>query len=294
VPEAPLLLAVPNVSEGRDTDALEAIERAFHPAAFLDLHLDADHGRAVFTLAAEQGELAGALLSGAREIVERIDLNGHRGLHPHVGALDVMPVVYLDDERRGAACAEALTAAALVGEELEVPVFLYGELATRPEHRERAFLREGGWRALAERIASGELAPDYGPARIHPTAGAVLVAARPPLIAFNLDLATDDVEVARSIAAELRESGGGLPGVRAMGLFLEGRGRAQVSTNVHDFRVTPLRMVVEVVRQRAEIAEAELVGLAPEAAFEGFPDEVEIRGFSPERHLLENVLAALR
>jgi glutamate formiminotransferase / 5-formyltetrahydrofolate cyclo-ligase len=294
VPEAPLLLAVPNVSEGRDTDALEAIERAFHSAAFLDLHLDADHGRAVLTLAAEQGELARALLSGAREVVERIDLNGHRGLHPHVGALDVMPIVYLDDERRGAACAEALTAAALVGNELEVPVFLYGELATSPEHRERAYLRQGGWKALGERIARGELTPDYGPARIHPTAGAVLAAARPPLIAFNLDLVTDDVALARRVASDLRESGGGLPGVRAIGLLLEDRGRAQVSTNVHDYRITPLRMVVEAVRRHAEIAEAELVGLAPEAAFERFPEDVHIRGFSPERHLLENVLAALR
>jgi glutamate formiminotransferase len=294
VPEAPLLLAVPNVSEGRDTDALEAIERGFHPAAFLDLHLDADHGRAVFTLAAHQGELAQALLSGAREVVERIDLNAHRGLHPHVGALDVLPVVYLDDDRRGAACAEALTAAALVGEELELPVFLYGDLATRPEHRERAFLREGGWKALGERIASGELVPDYGPARLHPTAGAMLVAARPPLIAFNLDLATGDVDLARRIAAELRESGGGLAGVRALGLYLDDRGRAQVSTNVHDYRLTPLWMVVDAVRRRAEIAEAELVGLAPEAAFERFPRDIHLRGFSPERHLLENALQALR
>src|SRR5919201_5936234 len=130
MPEPPLLLAVPNVSEGRDHEALEAIERAFHPAAFLDLHVDADHGRAVFSLAAEQGRLAEALLTGAREVIERVDLNRHEGVHPHVGALDVMPVVYLDEERRGAACAEALTAAATIGEELELPVFLYGELAT--------------------------------------------------------------------------------------------------------------------------------------------------------------------
>jgi len=286
----PLLMAVPNVSEGRDTVALEAIERAFHPAAFLDLHVDADHGRAVFTLAGEQGRLAGALLGGAREAATRLDLNRHQGLHPHVGALDVMPVVYLDEERRGAACAEALTAAALIGEELELPVFLYGQLATRPEQRERAYLRDGGWRRLAQRIESGELVPDYGPKGIHPTAGALLAAARPPLIAFNLDLATEDVEVARRIAAGLRESGGGLPGVRAVGLYLPERGRAQVSTNVQNYTASPLRAVVEVVREQAEIAEAELVGLAPEAAFAGFPDDVPLRGFSPERHLIENAL----
>src|SRR5215208_3981785 len=192
MPDLPLLLAVPNVSEGRDTATLEAIERGFHPAAFLDLHVDADHGRAVFTLAGEQGLLAEALLTGAREVVARVDLNRHEGLHPCVGALDVMPVVYLDTERRGAACAEAVTAAALIGEELELPVFLYGDLATKPEHRERADLRDGGWRALAWRLESGELVPDYGPPRIHPSAGGLLAAARPPLIAFNVDLATDD------------------------------------------------------------------------------------------------------
>jgi glutamate formiminotransferase / 5-formyltetrahydrofolate cyclo-ligase len=294
MPDSSLLLAAPNVSEGHDTAVLEAIERAFHPAAFLDLHVDGDHGRAVFTLAAEQGRLAEALLAGAREVVARVDLTGHEGLHPCVGALDVVPVVYLDDARRGAACAEALTAAATIGEELELPVFLYGELATRPEQRERSFLREGGWRAMAQRIESGELVPDYGPSRIHPTAGALLAAARPPLIAFNVDLETDDVEVARRIAAGLRESGGGLPGVRALGIYLPGRGRAQVSTNVHDYRMTPLRDVVERVREQADVAEAELVGLAPEAAFEGFPDDVPVRGFSPERHLVENVLRTLR
>jgi glutamate formiminotransferase/glutamate formiminotransferase/formiminotetrahydrofolate cyclodeaminase len=294
MPDVPLLMAVPNVSEGRDTAVLEAIERAFHPAAFLDLHMDADHGRAVFTLAARQGRMAEALLAGTREVIERVDLNRHHGLHPHVGALDVMPVVYLDEDRRGAACAEALTAAALIGEELELPVFLYGELATRSKHGERAYLREGGWRSLAGRMESGELSPDYGPARIHPTAGALLAAARPPLVAFNIDLATDDVEVARRIAAGLREANGGLPGVRALGLYLPARGRAQVSTNVHDYRATPLRSIVDAVREQAEVAEAELVGLAPEGAFEGFPEDVPVRGFSPERHLIENALRTLR
>jgi glutamate formiminotransferase / 5-formyltetrahydrofolate cyclo-ligase len=293
VTQRPLLVAVPNVSEGADHATLEAVERAFAPARFLDLHTDADHGRAVFTLAARQAELAGALVSGARAVVDGVDLRTHAGLHPHVGALDVLPVVYLTDEQRGPACAEALTAAALIGEELGLPVFLYGELATRPEQHERAWIREGGWRRLGERIASSEMVPDFGPPRLHPTAGAVLATARPPLVAFNLDLRSDDVDLARRIAARLRESNGGLPGVRAMGLYLSERGRAQVSTNVHDCRTTPLRLVVEAVRRHAEIAEAELVGLAPEAAFERFPDDLPLRGFSPERHLLENALHSL-
>jgi glutamate formiminotransferase / 5-formyltetrahydrofolate cyclo-ligase len=291
---APLLMAVPNVSEGRDPEVLGAVERAFGPARFLDLHRDSDHGRSVFTLAAPQGELAEGLVNGARMVVERVDVSSHDGIHPHVGALDVMPVVYLDDERRGAACAEVLTAAARIGDELEVPVFLYGELATRPEHRERADLRRGGPAAMAERIEAGELVPDYGPTRPHPTAGAVLAAARPPLIAFNVDLETQDVELAKRIAAGLRESGGGLPGVRALGLYLEDRGCAQVSTNVHDHRAVPLARVVEQVRAQAPIRAAELIGLAPRAAFEGFPEDVPLRGFDPERHLIEEALVAVR
>ncbi|HYI98762.1 MAG TPA: hypothetical protein VEX36_03650, partial [Thermoleophilaceae bacterium] len=150
--DRPLLVAVPNVSEGSDTAVLEALEWALHPAAFLDLHRDEDHGRAVFSVAARQGDLAAALLSFAREVVRRVDLTRHGGIHPHVGALDVMPVVYPDLASRGAACAEALTAAGLIGEELVIPVILYGELASKPEHRERAWLRAGGWQALAQRL----------------------------------------------------------------------------------------------------------------------------------------------
>jgi glutamate formiminotransferase / 5-formyltetrahydrofolate cyclo-ligase len=285
-----LLISVPNVSEGRDTAVLEAIERGFEPARLLDLHSDPDHGRSVFTLAAPQGELSRALRNGAREAIAQIDLRAHEGSHPRVGALDVAPVVYLDESQRGAACAEALTAGALIGDELDVPVFLYGELATRQEQAVRADLRRGGPDALAMRIESGELVPDFGPRRPHETAGATLVTARPPLIAFNLDLVTDDLERAQNIAAGLRESASGLPGLRAIGLFLPARGRAQVSLNVEDHREVTLAEIVERVRAQAEIGEAELVGLAPKAAFEGFPEDVPLRGFDPERHLIENAL----
>ena len=289
-----VLLAVPNFSEGRDLPAVEAIAAAAAPARMLDLHVDPDHHRSVLTLAARQGELAAGLLRRGRG-GGRADRPAApiAGVHPHVGAIDVVPVVYRSDAQRGPACAEALTVAARIGGELEIPVFLYGELATRPEHAERAALRAGGPAALAERMAGGELVPDYGPARPHPTAGATLVAARPPLVAFNVDLVTADVEVARRIAASLRESGGGLPGVRAIGLYLADRGRAQVSTNVHDHRAVPLREIVERVRAEAEVAEAELVGLAPRAALEGFPADVPLRGFSPERHLVEEALEAV-
>lgn len=284
---------MPNVSEGRDERALARLAASWAPARLLDVHADPDHARSVYTLAAPQGELAAALLGGARAAIELVDLRRHEGLHPHVGALDVAPVVHLSRELRGAACAEALTAAALIGEQLELPVFLYGQLATRPEQRERADLRRGGPAALAARIASGELAPDHGPRRAHPSAGAVLVTARPPLVAFNLDLATDDLALARRIAAELRESGGGFPGVRAIGLLLPARGRAQVSMNVHDHRAAPLAEIVRAVRARAEVAEAELVGLAPAAALAGLPDDLALRGFDPERHVIERALGAL-
>jgi glutamate formiminotransferase len=288
-----LLMAVPNVSDGRHRALLEAIERGFAPARFLDIHADRDHNRSVFTLVARQGELAEGLVAGARAVVEGVDITLHGGVHPYVGALDVLPVVYRSEEQRGAACAEVLTAAARIGAELELPVVLYGELATVPEHGERAWLRDGGAAALARRIEAGEVVPDFGPARAHPTAGVVLATARPPLVAFNVDLATPDLDAARRIAATIRESNGGLPGVRAIGLWLEHRGCAQVSTNVHDHRATPLREIVAAVAAEAPIGEAELVGLAPTAAFEGFPRDVPLRGFTPERHLLENALAAL-
>ena len=284
------LLAVPNVSEGSDRAVLDAIAAAFAPARVLDVHSDPDHGRSVFTLVARQGELAQALAAGAKTARQRIDLRDHAGRHPHVGALDVAPVVYLTGEARGAACAEAVTAGALIGDDAELPVFLYGDLATARVNRERASLRAGGPTQLAQRVAAGALTPDYGPARVDPGSGAVLVTARPPLIAFNVDLATDDVKLARRIAAELRESGGGPPGVRAIGLLLPHRERAQVSFNVHDHRAAPLAGLVEAVAARAPVAEAELVGLAPAAALEGLPPDLPLRGFDPDRHVLENAL----
>jgi glutamate formiminotransferase len=288
-----LLLAVPNVSEGTDREAIAAIGAAFAPAHVLDVHSDPDHGRSVFTLAAEQGQLAHALVSGAREALARIDLRRHAGSHPHVGAVDVVPVVHLDAAGRGAACAEALTVAGLIGDELNLPVFLYGDLATDPANRERAAIRAGGPAGLAERMATGGLTPDHGPPTLDPAAGAVLVTARAPLIAFNVDLATEDVELARAIAADLRESGGGRPGVRAIGLHLPARERAQVSFNVHDHRAAPLRDLVAAVAERAPVAEAELIGLAPRAALDGLDELVPMRGFDPDRHVIENALRSL-
>jgi glutamate formiminotransferase / 5-formyltetrahydrofolate cyclo-ligase len=273
---AAVLLAVPNVSEGRRDPVIENVGAAFAPARVLDRHSDADHNRTVFWLAAEQRELPSALASGARAAAESIDLGDQSGVHPRVGTLDVAPVVYRDASERGAATAAALTAATLIGE-LGIPVFLYGELASDPSRTERSELRRGGTQGLADRIAAGELQPDYGPAEIHPTAGATLVTARPPLIAFNVDLNSDDLALATTIAAELRERDGGLPGVRALGLWLDRRGRVQVSMNVHDYTRAPLPAIVERIAAHAPIAEAELVGLAPAAALADFPADVPLR-----------------
>jgi glutamate formiminotransferase / 5-formyltetrahydrofolate cyclo-ligase len=315
--DAPTLLAVPNISEGRDAQTIAAVGRAFggsepraggsgDPSAgtdavrLLDVHSDSDHHRSVFTIAGRPGALADALLAGAREVVEHIDVMAQRrgepsepGQHPHVGALDVVPIVYLDETTRGAACAEALVVADRIGAELQVPVFLYGELsATEPASmRTRAQLRRGGIAGLAQRLEGNEVSPDFGPADLHPSAGATLVAARPPLVAFNLQLASPaTLADAARIAALVREGGeSGLIGVRAIAVALTG-GVAQVSTNVELPFDVPLAAVVAAVAAHAHIASAELVGLAPRVALEGFPAEVPLQEFDPARHIIENAL----
>jgi glutamate formiminotransferase/glutamate formiminotransferase/formiminotetrahydrofolate cyclodeaminase len=289
-----MLLGVPNFSEGRNERVVDALEATLGAdARILNCHFDEQHNRSVFTVAAEQEPLTRALVAGARHAIELIDLRGHQGLHPHIGALDVCPAVWIQDSHREDAIAAARTAAEGIAA-LGIPVFFYGELATSPERRERAFFRKGGPAELARRMSSGELAPDLGPTEPHPSAGATLVTARPPLVAFNLELDTPNPEIARAIAAELREAGGGLPGVRALGLPREGE-RAQVSINVHDAEAVPLaRVVEEVTRLAAEHGakpvEAELVGLAPEAALAGYPDEPPIRDFDPDKHVIERLI----
>ena len=290
------LLAVPNVSEGRDPSRIEALQRAFtHGAELLDLHSDADHDRTVFTLAGAGAPLRDALVAGAEQAVETIDMTAYDGLHPAVGALDVCPVVWLEPGQRAAARSEAVELAAQIGG-LGVPVFLYGELASRPGHTERAYFRNGGLAELWLRMESGGLHPDFGPKLPHRTAGVTLVTARPPLAAFNLELDSDDIEIARAIAAGLRESGGGLSGVRAIGLSLSS-GRIQVSTNVHDPFAVPLGAIVDRVRALAKplgarAVEAEVVGLVPRAALADYPGDLPIRDFDPAEQTIEAHLPA--
>lgn len=291
----PTLLAVPNVSVAGDAEVLRRLGVAFGRAArILDVHTDADHGRSVFTIAGEPGGLAESLLAGAEEALEAIDMSSYAGAHPAIGALDVCPIVWLREEDREAARTEAVAIAAQIGG-IGVPVFLYGELAREPGRAERAYFRNGGLAELWLRMDGGELRPDFGPPVPHPHGGATLVTARPPLAAFNVELDTVDLDIARAIAAELRESGGGTPGVRAIGLLLSS-GRAQVSTNVHDPLRTPLGAVVEEVRRLAEPlgarpVEAELVGLIPAAALRDYPADVPLRGFDPAQHVIERRLA---
>ncbi|MBU6337850.1 MAG: hypothetical protein KGR19_08590 [Acidobacteria bacterium] len=281
---------MPNVSVGADESLVAPLAEAFLSTGEARLlgepHFDPDHGRAVFTLAGRPGELSGALLAGVRFAAGAITLVAHSGSHPCVGVVDVVPLVYLTPALRGAACAEALVCADRIGSEAGVPVFLYGEMAGG---RSRADLRRGGAQELARRIGTGELTPDFGPRDLPAACGASLVAARAPLVAFNLELEPPaGLDQARAIAALVREGGPeGLPGVRAIGLELPHRGGvAQVSVNVEDHVAVPLAVLVDAVGRHAPVARTELVGLAPREAFRGFPETLECRG----RATLEDAL----
>jgi glutamate formiminotransferase len=285
------LESVPNFSEGRDDGVLADLVSALsRPARLLDVHTDWDHHRSVFTLVGTGDELVETLVSGIARAVERIDLRRHEGAHPRIGAADVVPLVPLRPEDEPAAHAAALALAERVGAELDLPVFFYGRLAE--DRREPAFFRRGGPDELQRRIDSGELAPDRGPARLHPSSGGVLVGVRRPLIAFNVNLRGTDVDTAREIARLVRERDGGFPGVRALGLDLPKAGLVQVSMNVTDWEAAALHEIVEKIAGEAElrgaaVAGSELVGLMPAgAAVEAAGQILRIEGFDA-RHVLE-------
>jgi glutamate formiminotransferase len=290
-----VLEAVPNVSEGRSPEAIAAIGTAFSAdALLLDVHSDPDHNRSVYTLAAARAGLLDSLVAGIAATVELGDLRQHVGVHPRVGAADVVPIVPLAPEEIDDAADAARALAARIGSELGLPVFLYGELGTG---RRPAFFRRGGLDELRRRVVSGELVPSHGPGRIDPRSGAVLVGARHALVAYNLELATDDVEVARAIARAVRESSGGMDGVQALGLRLPSSGRVQVSMNVVDVERAPLHEVVERVRAEAlardvEVAAGELVGLVPERVWKAAAEAgAELPGVDESR-VLERVLGS--
>jgi glutamate formiminotransferase len=262
------LESVPNFSEGRDSATIKALGNALgEKAELLDVHADADHNRSVFTLVGDETQLVDALLAGIACARERIDLRSHEGAHPRIGAADVVPLVPIADGDMPRAREAGRELARRIGDELELPVFLYGELSPGLGP---AFFRKGGPEALQRRIDEGELEPDYGPKRLDEKAGGVLVGARRPLIAFNVNL-RGSLDAAREIAAAVRESGDGFPGVRALGLDLPSIGLVQVSMNVEDWEAAALHDIVsriddEARSRGAEVIGSELVGLMPAGA----------------------------
>jgi glutamate formiminotransferase len=282
------LESVPNFSEGRDRATLDALAGALSATArLLDVHADADHNRSVFTLVADEDDLVEALVAAIACARERIDLRQHEGAHPRVGAADVVPVVPVRPADMERAKRAALALAERVGGELDLPVFVYGELAPG---RGPAFFRAEGLEGLRRRVESGELAPEFGPARIDERSGAVLVGARRPLIAFNVNL-RGELEAAREIAAAVRERDGGFPGVRALGLELPRAGLVQVSMNVEDWEAAALHDLLAAIEREAaargaKVVGSELVGLMPGgAAAAAAGAALRIDGFEASRVL---------
>lgn len=289
------LEAVPNFSEGRDRAAIEAIGAALASHAdLLDVHSDEDHNRSVYTVVGEAESLVEALLAAIACARERIDLRRHEGAHPRIGAADVVPIVPVRPEDAERARRTARELARRVGEDLRLPVFLYAELAPG---RGPAFFRRGGPEELQRRIDAGELAPDFGPAGLDPAAGGVIVGSRRPLIAFNVDLAGDDLDAAREIAGVVRERDGGFPGVRALGLRLARAGHVQISLNIEDWQASPPHEIVAVIEAQAaarglEVIGSELVGLMPAGAVVAATGALlRIRDFDASRVLELRLLA---
>lgn len=292
----PQLECVPNVSEGRRPRVIAQLAEAAgsaRGALLLDVSSDPDHNRSVLTLAGEPGALHEALLAVYQVALAEIDLARHQGVHPRIGAVDVAPFVPLAGTSMEVAVAAALRLAPAVADRFGLPVYLYEEAAPRPDRRSLATIRRGGLPGLAARLAgdAGDTAwaPDFGPPRLHPTAGATVIGARFFLIAFNALLDTGDVAIARAVARAVRQSGGGLPAVRAMGVYLASRGRAQVSMNLVDYRQTPLLRALDRVRREAaalgtRVVESEVVGLIPqEAALEAAREALQLPGLAPRQ-----------
>jgi glutamate formiminotransferase len=294
VSTAPIVECVPNVSEGRDRARLARFADAIRatPAVTLaDIHADPDHHRSVFTFLGPPAAVAAAALALADVVLAEVDMREHRGIHPRVGALDLVPFVPLAGLTLAETAALAWRTGRALADRHALPVYYYGEAARRPERRTLRALRRGEYEGLAARLASAEGQPDDGPARFDPRVGATLVGARDVLIAYNVWLAGEDLDAARAIARAVRTSNDGLPAVQALGLPLPSRHRVQVSTNLLDYRVTPIPVLFDRVRAEAAhrgvaIERAELVGLTPRAAFAGrAPASVGLADFTAEQEL---------
>ncbi|OGO57411.1 MAG: glutamate formimidoyltransferase [Chloroflexi bacterium RBG_16_69_14] len=291
-----LIESVPNVSEGRRLDVVDRLVEAIEAGEgvyLLDRTSDASHNRSVFTMAGEHGPVSDALERLVAAAVHEIDMEEHTGEHPRIGAVDVIPFVPLAATTMDDCVELARTFGERIATRFDLPVFLYANAATRPERVKLADVRRGQYEGLKQDIDQHGRQPDFGPARMHPSAGAVAVGARPFLIAYNINLDSADVELAKRVARRVRESGGGLPRVQANGFWIEELGRAQVSMNLLDFATTPLWLVWDTVRDIAsedgvDLAESELIGLAPIAAFLAVADRAD----APSEDPIERRLAA--
>lgn len=298
-----LVECVPNVSEGRDPESIRAMAEAIRTVSavrLLDVQSDPDHNRTVFTLIGSPEGVAEAVIRLFESALPRIDLRRHRGQHPRMGAVDVVPFVPI----RGVTMADCLALAKMVGEQVwerfRVPVYLYAEAATRPERQDLAQIRKGGFEGFFQKIKDPIWAPDFGEPVVHPTAGVTAVGAREFLIAFNVNLGTTDVRVAKEIAKAVRGSSGGLRFVKALGMEIKERGIVQVSMNLTNFRATPIARVLELVRREAAgfgvpVVGTEIVGLVPEEAlYQAAQYYLGLQGFSTSQVLERRVEEALR
>lgn len=285
---------VPNFSEGRDLDKIEKILAPFRGregAKLLDFQRDADHNRLVVTTVGAPEPLAAAVLEAMAAAVALIDLRTHRGQHPRMGAVDVVPFIPVKNVTMAEAVALAREVAARAAERFSLPIFLYEESATAPHRRNLADIRKGQFEGMAEKIRRPEWRPDFGPAEIHPTAGATAVGARMPLIAYNVNLGTADLAIAEEIARRVRHLGGGLRFCKALGIALTERGIVQVSMNMTDYTRTALYRAFELVRIEARrwgvpVVGSEIVGLVPMAALiDAAAYYLQLENFSPEQVL---------
>jgi glutamate formiminotransferase len=299
---AKLVESVPNFSEGRRIEVVDKLAAAVETvpgAHLLDRTSDASHNRSVLTIAGETAPVLEALERTVAVAVAEIDMETHTGEHPRIGAVDVVPFVPL----AGATMADCIDLARAFGERVAdrfgIPVYLYGEAATSPSRQRLADVRRGQYEGLKAQIGEPGREPDFGPARIHARAGAMAVGARPFLIAYNINLDSRDLELAKRIARRIRESSGGLPRVQANGFWIDELDRAQVSMNLLDFRTTPLWLVWEAVRSEAaedgvHLAESELIGLAPLAALLDVADHAGVSPSLPDAERLAGAAAFLK
>ena len=289
-----LIETIPNVSEGRRPEVVARLADAVRHVPgvrLLDLSSDASHNRSVLTLAGDAGGLEHAVLALVDRAVAEIDLRTHRGEHPRVGAVDVVPFVPIEGAAMSDCVALARRVGAAIAEQFGVPVYLYEDASDNPARKNLEDIRRGGFEGLAAKMAQPGWAPDFGPAAPHPTAGATIVGARMPLIAYNVNLATDRLDVAKKIAAAIRFSSGGFRYVKAMGVMLADRGIVQVSMNLTNNQKTPIALVFETIKREAArygvtILESEIVGLVPSAALtDAAGSYLQLDGFKPEQVL---------